>query len=323
MPKFDVSSIGFYVLDILGRPVSRIPEGGRADYIEEIRMTVAGTAGATGMDCAILGLKTQAVTTVGTDDMGDWFVAKLKKYGLDCEMVRRDGSVQTSSTILPVRPNGERPALHVPGTAAVFRIADEDLDAALDATVVHVGGTGLLKSFDGEPTVRLLKRAKELGRTTTFDLIQATPETIALVEPCLPYIDYFVPSIDEASEMAHEKDPAKVAAYFQGKGVRNCILTLGGDGVYVAPLDGEAFHLPAFDINVVDTTGCGDSFTAGIIVGIVKGWDLKQSARFASAVAARVATGLGSDGKLTSFDDTLQAMNSLPVKTPAHSYARA
>lgn len=323
MPKFDISSIGFYVLDILGRPVSRIPEGGRADYIEEIRMTVAGTAGATGMDCAILGLKTQAVTTVGTDDMGDWFVAKLKKYGLDCEMVRRDGSVQTSSTILPVRPNGERPALHVPGTAAVFHVADEDLDAALDATVVHVGGTGLLKSFDGEPTVRLLKRAKELGRTTTFDLIQATPETIALVEPCLPYIDYFVPSIDEASEMAHEKDPAKVAAYFQGKGVRNCILTLGGDGVYVAPHDGEAFHLPAFDINVVDTTGCGDSFTAGIIVGIVKGWDLKQSARFASAVAARVATGLGSDGKLTSFDDTLQAMNSLPVKAPAHSYARA
>jgi len=91
----------------------------------------------------------------------------------------------------------------------------------------------------------------------------------------------------------------------------------------VARHDGEAFHLPAFDIKVVDTTGCGDSFTAGIIVGIVKGWDLKQSARFASAVAARVATGLGSDGKLTSFDDTLQAMNSLPVKAPAHSYARA
>lgn len=323
MPRFDVSSVGFYVLDILGRPVSRIPEGGRADYIEEIRMTVAGTAGATGMDCAILGLKTQAVTTLGTDDMGDWFVAKLQKYGLDCGLVRRDGSVQTSSTILPVRPNGERPALHVPGTATVFRVADEDLDAALDATVVHVGGTGLLKSFDGEPTVRLLKRAKELGRITTFDLIQATPETIAFVEPCLPYIDYFVPSIDEASEMAHEQDPAKVAAYFMSKGVKNCLLTLGGEGVYVAPQNGKPFHLPAFDIQVVDTTGCGDSFTAGIIVGIVKGWDLHQSARFASAVAAKVAMGLGSDGKLVSFDDTLATMNSLPVKAAARAYACA
>jgi sugar/nucleoside kinase (ribokinase family) len=323
MPKFDVSSVGFYVLDILGRPVTRIPEGGRADYIEEIKMTVAGTAGATGMDCAILGLKTQAVTTVGTDDMGDWFVAKLQKYGLDCMMVRRDGSVQTSSTILPVRPNGERPALHVPGTAAVFRVADEDLDAALDATVVHVGGTGLLKSFDGEPTVRLLKRAKELGRTTTFDLIQATPETIAFVEPCLPYIDYFVPSIDEGSEMAHEKEPAKVAAYFKAKGVKNCILTLGGEGVYVAPQSGEPFQLPAFDIQVVDTTGCGDSFTAGIIAGIIKGWSLEYSARFASAVAAKVAMGLGSEGKLVSFEDTIEAMNSLPVKTSTSANAVA
>jgi sugar/nucleoside kinase (ribokinase family) len=216
---------------------------------------------------------------------------------------------------LPVRPNGERPALHVPGTATLFDVADADLDAALDATVVHVGGTGLLKRFDGEPTVRLLKRAKELGRITTFDLIQATPETWKLVEPCLPYIDYFVPSIDEAGEMAHDRDPARVAAFFKARGVKNCILTLGADGVYVSPEHGEDFHLPAFEVEVFDTTGCGDSFTAGIIVGIVKGWDLKQSARFASAVAAKVAMGLGSDGKLVSFDDTVAAMNSLPVKT--------
>eukprot|EP01037_Dinobryon_pediforme_P030457 gene30457-34546_t len=145
MPSFDVSSIGFYVLDILGRPVTRIPPGGRADYIDEIRMTVAGTAGATAVDCAILGLRTQAVTTVGEDEMGDFLVAKMEKFGVNCRMVARDGSVQTSATILPVRPNGERPALHVPGTAATFSVPADRLDAALDATIVHVGGTGLLK----------------------------------------------------------------------------------------------------------------------------------------------------------------------------------
>ncbi|RVC56764.1 kinase, partial [Mesorhizobium sp. M00.F.Ca.ET.038.03.1.1] len=160
-----------------------------------------------------------------------------------------------------------------------------------------------------------LKRAKELGRVTTFDLIQATPETWKLVEPCLPYIDYFVPSIDEAGEMAYDRDPARVAAFFKARGVKNCIITLGADGVHVSPEHGEDFHLPAFEAEVFDTTGCGDSFTAGIIVGVVRGWDLRQSARFASAVAAKVAMGLGSDGKLVSFDDTVAAMNSLPVKT--------
>lgn len=321
MTTFDVSCIGFHVLDVLGRPVTAIPQGGRAAYIEEICMTVAGTAGATSVACAMLGINTRSVTTVGADDMGDFLVTKMQSYGVDCELVRRTHDVQTSATILPVRPNGERPALHVPGSAKEFNVAASDLEAALDARIVHVGGTGLLRSFDGEPTVALLRRAKELGRLTTFDLIQATPETIAFVEPCLPYLDYFVPSIDEASEMAGTSDVAEVARFFQSRGVKNCILTLGAHGVYVAPEAGSPFTLPAFDIPVSDTTGCGDSFTAGIIVGLTKGWSLHDAAQFASAVAAKVAMGLGSQGRLKSFDDTLHAMKTLPVRQQTLSTA--
>lgn len=318
MTTFDVSSVGFHVLDVLGRPVTEIPPGGRAAYIDEICMTVAGTAGATAVACAILGIKTRSVTTVGDDDMGDFLVQKMQQYGVDCELVKRTSEVQTSATILPVRPNGERPALHVPGSAALFDVAAADLDAALDANIIHVGGTGLLRAFDGEPTVALMRRAKELGRTTTFDLIQATPETIAFVEPCLPYIDYFVPSIDEASEMAGTTSVPAVADFFRARGVKNCVLTLGAHGVYVAPEHGEPFHLPAFDVPVSDTTGCGDSFTAGIIVGLTKGWSLRESARFASAVAAKVAMGLGSQGRLKSFDDTLEASRSLATRSLAN-----
>jgi sugar/nucleoside kinase (ribokinase family) len=65
---------------------------------------------------------------------------------------------------------------------------------------------------------------------------------------------------------------------------------------------------------VVDTTGCGDSFTAGVIVGLAKGWDLRESCRFANTVAAHVALGLGSQGKLASFDATVTAMNSWPLR---------
>jgi sugar/nucleoside kinase (ribokinase family) len=114
--------------------------------------------------------------------------------------------------------------------------------------------------------------------------------------------------------MAGMHDPREVARFYKARGVKNAILTMGADGVYVSPETGEDFILPAFDIPVSDTTGCGDSFTAGIIVGIVKGWELLEAARFASAVAARVAMGLGSDGKLVSFEDTLEAMNNLPVR---------
>ncbi|WP_225026884.1 carbohydrate kinase family protein [Xinfangfangia pollutisoli] len=314
MASFDVSCVGFYVVDILGRPVTRIPEGGRADYIEEIRMTVAGTAGATALDCAILGLKTRAVSLVGQDAMGDFLVSTLEGRGVDCRCIARTDQAQTSATILPVRPNGERPALHVPGTAALFSLTPADHPAVLDARILHLGGTGLLRRFDGRPSVDLLAAAKARGLVTTFDLIQATPAVAALVAPMLPFVDWFVPSIEEARELTGLSDPAQVAQALHDQGAANVVLTLGAEGVYARAADGATLRLPAHDIRVVDTTGCGDCFTAGVITGLTKGWDLEQTLRFATAASARVAMALGSEGMLTSFADTWAAMEMLPLR---------
>lgn len=114
--------------------------------------------------------------------------------------------------------------------------------------------------------------------------------------------------------MAGQDDPAAVAGWFKSQGVKNAVITLEGDGVWVDPEEGTPFHLPAHEIDVVDTTGCGDSFTAGIIVGLSKGWDNRTCARFANAVAANVAMGLGSIGKLSSFEATVEAMNTWPLR---------
>ena len=133
---------GLYVGDVLGRPVTRIPEGGRADFIDEIAMTVAGTAGATALDCGVMGLRTRAISTVGQDALGDFMIDELERVGVDCSAMARTSEVQTSATILPVCPNGERPALHVPGTAATFELTPEMTEAALAAKVVHLGAPG-------------------------------------------------------------------------------------------------------------------------------------------------------------------------------------
>ena len=94
-------------------------------------------------------------------------------------------------------------------------------------------------------------------------------------------------------------------------------MTLDKDGVFVDPSEGETFSLPAHDIQVVDSTGCGDSFTAGLIVGLVKGWSLRESVAFANGVAAQVASGLGADGagKIKSIDDTSKFMKATPLRS--------
>ena len=314
MPTYDYSAVGFLVLDVLCRYAEDMPPPGGATFVDQITMTVAGTAAATAVDCAILGLNGQLVARVGNDDMGDFLRQKIASYGVNTDLIQIDESIQTSTSMLPIRPDGSRSGFFVPGTTETFAITEDQFDAVLDAKIIHLGGSGLLTAFDGAPSLALLKRAKELGRTTVFDLIQATPETIACVKPLLPYIDYFVPSIVEAAAMAGEDDPAAVARWFKSQGVKNAVLTLEGDGVWVDPEQGEPFQLPAHKIDVVDTTGCGDSFTAGIIVGLCKGWDIRESARFANAVAANVAMGLGSMGKLSSFNATIEAMNTWPLR---------
>jgi sugar/nucleoside kinase (ribokinase family) len=310
----DVSVIGLYILDVLGRPVTRIPDGGGVDFIEEIRLTVAGTAGGTIIDTAKLGLKSLAVGALGDDEKADWVLMTMQKHGIDTSVMQRISGVPTSATILNIRPNGERPALHVRGASDHFDVPTALYDKVFAAPIIHLGGTGLLKKLDGPQSLTLLKEAKKRGCIVTFDLIAANAETAAIVKPLLPYIDYFMPSIEEAKDMSGQTTAAECAKFYLDHGAACCVFTLGGDGAYYAHKDGTRLISPAYDIKVVDTTGCGDAFDAGFIAALRHKMDVETSLRFAQATAGLVATGLGSDAGIQSFEHTLHCMKTWKIK---------
>jgi hypothetical protein len=310
----DASIIGLYILDVLGRPVTAIPEGGGVEFIEEIRLTVAGTAGGTVVSAAKLGLDCLAVGAVGDDEKADWVLGTLARHGIDASLMARVAGAPTSATILNVRPNGERPALHARGASDRFDVAEADYARVFDATVVHLGGTGLLATLDGPRSVALLREAKARGRVTTWDLVGARAETAALVLPLLPHIDYFMPSIEEASVMCGLTAPEDVAAFYLDRGVTCCVLTMGAEGAFYAHRDGTRLRSPAYAIEIVDTTGCGDAFDAGWITALARGMDVETGLRFAQAAAALVAGGLGSDAGIVSFEDTMEKMRTWRVR---------
>lgn len=305
--RYDVSVVGLYILDVLGRPVSRIPEGGNVDFIEEIRLTVAGTAGGTVIDAAKLGLNCLAVGAVGDDEKADFVLMTMQKHGIDTSGMQQLAGVPTSATILNIRPNGERPALHQRGASDHFTIDADDHPRIFDARFVHLGGTGLLAALDGGPSRAFLEAAKAAGCTTTFDLIATNAETIRIVEPLLPFIDYFMPSVEEARDLAGRDDARDCARFFLDRGVPHVVLTMGGEGSLIATRDGF-IEIPAFPLAVVDTTGCGDAYDAGLIAALNQDWDLETCGRFATAAASLVATGLGSDAGIQSFEHTLEVM---------------
>ena len=312
--RYDVSVIGLYILDVLGRPVSRIPERGNVDFIEEIRLTVAGTAGGTVVDTAKLGLKSLAVGAVGDDEKADWVLMTLEKYGADVSAMQRLSGIPTSATILNVRPNGERPALHVRGASDHFDVPPSAYAQVFDAPIIHLGGTGLLKRLDGPASLTLLKEAKKRGRTVTFDLIAASAETLAIVEPLLPFIDYFMPSIEEARDMSGRSSAEDCARFYLDRGTGCCVFTLGGEGAFYAHKDGTRLTSPAYEVKVMDTTGCGDAFDAGFIAALHHKMDVETSLRYAQAAAGLVSTGLGSDAGILSFDHTMKVMKDWKVK---------
>lgn len=311
----DVSVIGLYILDILGRPVDRIPAGGNVEFIDEIRLTVAGTAGGTVVDLAKLGLNCLAVGAVGDDEKADFVLATLDRFGVDRTEMQRIPGVPTSASILNIRRNGERPALHVRGASGHFEIPDDARERVLAPPIVHLGGTGLLDRLDGEPSRILLEEAKRYGRTVTFDLLGASEKTLPLIRPLFPYIDYFMPSVEEAFLISGQKTAEDAGRFFADLGVKHCVFTMGGDGVCFMDAGQTCLKLPAFEIDVVDTTGCGDAFNAGFIAGLHHKMDTETAMRFAQASAALVATGLGSDAGIVSFEGTWDFMKTARVKS--------
>lgn len=305
-----VVSLGIHILDVLGRPVTRIPPGQHVDLIEEIRLTVAGTAAGTSVDLAKLGARVIAMGAIGKDAAGDFIVDTMGRYGIDTSnLVRKDG-VQTSATMLPIRPNGERPALHVLGANAELSIDDINFEAIKQADFLHFGGTYLMPKLDGEPTREVLRFAKEHGVTTTLDLIAIErPDLLQVIEPCLPYVDYFMPGLEEARMISGLHDRQDVIRFFLDRGVGHTVFKMGAEGSSIATRDGE-IRIPAYKVPVVDSTGCGDAYCAGFIVGLSLGWDLERAGRLGTAASALVITGLGSDAGIVNLEQTIAFMNS-------------
>jgi hypothetical protein len=123
-----------------------------------------------------------------------------------------------------------------------------------------------------------------------------------------------MPSIEEARDMSGQSAPEDCAAFYLDRGAACCVFTLGSEGAFYAHRDGTRLYSPAYDIQVVDTTGCGDAFDAGFIAALHHRMDTETALRFAQASAGLVATGLGSDAGIVSFDQTLETMNTWKVK---------
>jgi sugar/nucleoside kinase (ribokinase family) len=304
----DVVALGAHILDVLGRPVEAIPEGQGGALIEEIRLSPAGAAGGTAVTLAKLGASVLSVGAVGEDDAGRVLVEMLERFGVDCSGLARRPDVQTSSTILPIRPNGDRPALHVIGANGTQSLDDVPWDAIASAGFLHVGGPEFLGP---ENATEILSRARAAGTVTTCDVLaDGWPELLDMLAPAMEHVDYLFPNEEQACALTGVKSGFREAAEaLLERGVGTVVVTRGAEGAAIVSADGVD-SVPAFATDVVDTTGCGDAFVAGFIRGLSLGRAPREAALVGSATASFVATGLGSDAGEFDLDAVLERAES-------------
>ena len=287
-----VVALGAHVLDVLARPVTEIPAGQGGTLIEQIRVGPAGAAGGTAVTLAKLGAETFSAGAVGSDRLGDVLLAELQSHGVDTSnLVRRD-DVQTSATVLPIRPNGDRPALHVIGANGSYGTDDVPWDLVESAGYLHMGGPEFLGP---EAAAQILEFCRDHDVTTSVDLLaDGWPELLDMLDPTLANIDWFLPNDDQTRALTGLDDLERAAAALRERGVSGVAATCGGEGSLIVDAEGST-RVPALEIEVVDTTGCGDAFSAGFVRGLSLGRDPVGAAELGTAAAALVAQGLGSD----------------------------
>lgn len=313
-PRFDLSCMGFYTFDALCRPITQIPPGGDTYFVEDFTLAVSGAAGSASIVAAKHGLKVQAIGGVGHDDMGDWVLTKLGKFGIDTELMQRCEGYSTSSSIVTTRPDGQRPALHKRGATDGFFVDDAQLERLLDTKILHVGGVGLMDRMDDAGrTQEVMAQAKKRGVITTLDVFASTPSDLPKVERLLPYTDYFMPSEEEARALSGLSSHHDLAQFLLDRGAGCVILTLGANGAYYLNQNGDSFTVPAFVVDVKCTCGCGDCFNGGFATGLHLGLTPVECVRLAQASSAQNATGLGSQAGVKDFNTTVEFMRSTPM----------
>lgn len=311
MKETEVVTVGIMVADIMVKPVNSVPEPGKLSLVDSIELFSGGNAMTAAINMSKMGIKSAVCGKVGCDVWGDFLISCLEKNNVYSGAVVRDEKVQTSASAALVEGNGERAFLHCKGANAALQISDIDMEIIKQAKSVFVTGTFLLDDFDGEQTTEFLRLCKEQSKTTFLDVCwDALGNWGKKLFSAMPYIDWFMPSIDEAREISGKEDLKEMTDVFFDKGVKHTVIKCGADGCYLRLNKADEGRLiPSYRCeNCVDTTGAGDSFCSGFITAYTKGAEPEECAKFANAVGALCVSARGATSGTKSYEETLNFM---------------
>ena len=280
-----VAVIGSANADLTVR-VQAMPQPGETIHGGPLVTLPGGKSANQAVASALLGAPTSFIGAVGRDDNGNFLLSSLRDAGVDVQYVRRV-DIPTSCAVITVDARAEN-------MIVVTRGANETvgIDAVEEAREVIEGAEalGLACEIPMETVTAAAQIAKAAGTTV---VLNPSPFPSVIPEALLRSVDVLIVNEGEMRALIGDagEDWAAAEVALRELGVDRAIVTLGPRGAVV--LDRGATLVPTIDVPVVDTTGCGDSFTGAIVAALAAGSDLVAASKFASVVASFAAAGEG------------------------------
>jgi len=252
-------------------------------------------------------MRVAAFTYVGDDEWADVIRHRYAAEGIDTSALVTHPTGATSTTAVLIDPSGERTFVQCVGAP---RLLDAEtllsrLDLFAQSRAMLLGYYPLMTRLQPDlPDV--LAAIKKTGCLTAMDSAGdgGTMDPLARI---LPYVDFFVPNETEAANQTGRREPREMIAAFRDAGAKGWLgIKLGARGAILSPKPGEFIEVAVVKApgNVVDTTGAGDSFYAGLLAGVLRGMTPAAAGQLAAATGACCVTGLGGSSAIRNYDET-------------------
>jgi len=297
---FDIVGLGLATLDILIR-LGDLPTWERGAGCSAVGLDGGGPVGTACVAAARLGARVGFVGTAGNDQLASLKVQSLQEDGVDLSyLVRREEPENQVVVVYVNQETGERifSGLHSFGSVSL-QVDELDQAYITSASYLHLDGTHPEAALQAAQWMRIA------GKKVSLDCAKSDGKKIwGKLQELIPYTDILICGSGFGRALTGYADLWQAGEAMLSLGPQIVVQTEGKDGSYTLTA-GERFHTPAFDVKVVDTTGAGDVFHGAYLVGLLRGWDLKKVALFASAVSAIKCNNLGGRTGIPTFEQTI------------------
>ena len=301
-------------LSLFKGTMNLIDEDKRKEIVEylnkkEIRYSCGGSCPNTMVTLKSLGIETTLAGGIGFDDLGKMYKSRLKELGVNDELVENNAATGTS--IILVTEDRERTMCTFLGANRNFNKDDVNLESAKKADIFYF--TGYMWDTDSQQGAirKVLDIKKKSNFIVAFDI--ADPFAVGRYRQTFfdiikEYVDIVFANSEEARYLIDNSDAYECSKSI-GKLCKTAVVKNGKKGSYISH-DGKIYEIPVYGTNrPIDTTGAGDTYAAGFLYGVQKGYSVEDSGKIASILAGEIINQIGAQFSVEKSNELMKYLD--------------